>query len=191
MLQPVEQLAELFESYRRGQADPDPVGEEINDQRAIFAFFHCAESRDLAIESRASEATLWFMNAQPQLFGVPRGGWIETVRDRTPLWGNVGNRMAPGEAQSGGDLDDPHPIVRLMNRQWAGLPIDPVEAFEALEPVDSVIIGDVKSCQRKLERFAEAGVDRLMCLMQMGNISQESVLRSIRTTGGSLIPKLR
>jgi alkanesulfonate monooxygenase SsuD/methylene tetrahydromethanopterin reductase-like flavin-dependent oxidoreductase (luciferase family) len=191
MLQPVEQLEVLFDAYRRGQQDADPVVSSINDQRAIFAFYHCAETRQQAIDSRASEATLWFMNAQPQLFGVPRDGWIETVRDRTPLWGNVGNRMAPGESHSGGDLEDPHPIVRLMNRQWAGMEIDPVEAFEALEPVDSVIIGDVATCLAKLERYAEAGVDRLMCLMQMGNISQQSVMRSLRVTGEHIIPKFR
>ena len=45
-----------------------------------------------------------------------------------------------------------------MNRQWAGLELDPVEAYEALEPVDSVILGDAATCLGKLERYAEAGV---------------------------------
>jgi len=191
MLQPIEQLGVLFDAYRRGLEEGECVGERVNDQRAAFAFFHCAETRQQAIESRAAEATLWFMNAQPELFGVPRDLWVETVRDRTPLWGNVENRLEPGQIQSGGDPDDPHPIVRLMNRQWAGMEIDPVEAFEALEPIDSVVMGDAATCLRKLERYAEAGVDRLMCLMQMGDISQEMVMQSIRTAGERVIPKLR
>ncbi|MBJ22614.1 MAG: LLM class flavin-dependent oxidoreductase [bacterium] len=191
MLQPVEQLGVLFDAYRRGQENSDPVGEFVNDQRAAFAFFHCAETRQQAIDSRASEAALWFMNAQPRLFSVPRDMWIETVRDRTPLWGNAENRVVADEDQSGGDLEDPHPIVRLMNRQWAGLEIDPVEAYEALEPIDSVVIGDAETCLRKLDRYGEAGVDRLMCLMQMGHISQESILSCIRTAGELVIPKLR
>ncbi len=191
MLQPVEQLEVLFDAYRRGQEDADPVGEFINDQRAVFAFFHCAETREQAIDSRASEAALWFMNAQPRLFGVPRELWVETVRDRTPLWDHSEDRIVAGADQAGGDLNDPHPIVRLMNRQWANQEIDPVEAYEALEPIDSVIIGDAETCLRKLDRYQEAGVDRLMCLMQMGNISQEMVARSIRTAGELVIPKLR
>jgi len=191
MLQPVEQLEVLFDAYRRGQVDSDPVGELVNDQRAVFAFFHCAETRQQAIDSRASEATLWFMNAQPRLFGVPREMWIETVRDRTPLWDHMEDHLVFGQDQSGGDLDDPHPIVRLMNRQWAGLDVDPVEAYEALEPIDSVIIGDAATCLRKLDRYAEAGVDRLMCLMQMGHMSQEVITRCIVTAGELVVPKLR
>ena len=48
------------------------------------------------------------------------------------------------------DPDDPNPIVRLMNRQVLGYDIDPVEAYEALEDQDSVIIGDVDTCRRKI-----------------------------------------
>ncbi len=191
MLQPVEQLGVLFSAYRRGLQDCEPVSEMVNDQRAIFAFFHCAETRQQAIDSRASEAALWFMNAQAEVFGVPRDVWIETVRDRTPLWDHMEDRLDPGRAQSAGDLDDPHPIVRLMNRQWVGQDLDPVEAYEALEPIDSVIIGDADTCLRKLDRYKEAGVDRLMCLMQMGELSQQVVMRSIRATGELVIPKLR
>jgi alkanesulfonate monooxygenase SsuD/methylene tetrahydromethanopterin reductase-like flavin-dependent oxidoreductase (luciferase family) len=191
MLQPVDQLGVLFEHYRRGRAESDPAGALVNDQRAVFAFFHCAETRQQAIESRAAEATLWFMNAQPEVFGVPRHLWVETIRERTELWGNMEERVEPGEAHSAGDLDDPHPIVRLMNRQWAGQPLDPVEAYEALEPVDSVIIGDAELCLRKLARYAEAGVDRLMCVLQMGALDQAMITRTIRDAGELVIPKLR
>jgi alkanesulfonate monooxygenase SsuD/methylene tetrahydromethanopterin reductase-like flavin-dependent oxidoreductase (luciferase family) len=191
MLQPVDQLGVLFDAYQRGLEDCDPAGGFVNDQRAVFAFFHCAQTREAAIESRAAEAVLSFMNAQPQVFGVPRNLWVETIRDRTELWANMDLRMAPGETQGAGDIDDPHPIVRLMNRQWAGLDVDPVEAYEALELVDSVIIGDAPTCLRKLDRYAQAGVDRLMCLVQMGNLSQHFVARTIRDAGELILPKMR
>ncbi len=76
-----------------------------------------------------------------------------------------------------------------MNRQAAGEKIDPVEAYEALEPYDAVIIGDVETCRRKIERLEALGLDRLMCLMQMGPLSQEVVLRSIRVAGECLVPE--
>jgi alkanesulfonate monooxygenase SsuD/methylene tetrahydromethanopterin reductase-like flavin-dependent oxidoreductase (luciferase family) len=65
-----------------------------------------------------------------------------------------------------------------------------VEAYEALTPIDSVIIGDVETCRRKLARYADLGVDRLMCLMQMGHLEHRYAMRSIRTLGKQLIPEL-
>ena len=75
-----------------------------------------------------------------------------------------------------------------MNRQVLGEPIDPLEAYEALADQDSVIIGDVETCRRKIEKFQAAGFDRLMCLMQFGQLSHEQVLGSIRLVGDALIP---
>jgi alkanesulfonate monooxygenase SsuD/methylene tetrahydromethanopterin reductase-like flavin-dependent oxidoreductase (luciferase family) len=53
-----------------------------------------------------------------------------------------------------------------------------------------VIIGDVETCRRKIEKFQSAGFDRLMCLMQFGHLSHEQVLGSIRLVGEALIPEL-
>jgi alkanesulfonate monooxygenase SsuD/methylene tetrahydromethanopterin reductase-like flavin-dependent oxidoreductase (luciferase family) len=86
------------------------------------------------------------------------------------------------------DPDDENTIIRLMNRQVLGHEIDPVEAYEALEDQDSVIIGDVDTCRRKIERFRDAGFGRLMGLMQFGHLSHEQALGSIRRVGEALIP---
>jgi hypothetical protein len=79
--------------------------------------------------------------------------------------------------------------VRLLNRQLAGQALDPVEVYETLEPIESVIVGDVDLCRRKLARYAAIGTDRLMCLMQFGTLSHERVLASLRTTGEALVPE--
>ena len=86
------------------------------------------------------------------------------------------------------DPDDPNPIIRLMNRQVLGHPIDPVEAYEALADQDSVIIGDVETCRRKIEKYRDVGFDRLMCLMQFGHLDHDRVMASIRRVGEELIP---
>ncbi len=36
-----------------------------------------------------------------------------------------------------------------------------------------LIIGDVETCRRKLARYAELGVDRVMCLMQIGYLEHD------------------
>ena len=97
---------------------------------------------------------------------------------------------APEAAPTQEELDDPVPVIALMNRQRAGQVLDPVEVFEALEPLDTAIIGDVESCRAKLEKFAALGVDRLMCLMDFGALPHERVMESIRLVGKQLIPSL-
>ena len=87
---------------------------------------------------------------------------------------------APGRARGAGSP------ARL-----AGEKLDPVEACESLEPYDAVIIGDIDTCRRKITLLQELGLDRLMCLMQMGPLPHEVVMRSIRNAGEFLIPELK
>lgn len=192
LLSPVDSLATLFAHYQRGLDECDPAGAFVNDQKAVFAFFHCAESRREAIESRAAEATLWFMNIMPEVYSVRRKDWLEMLGRRAALFDNRGKILASGESQPHVDLDFDHPVplIALMNRQLTGQKLDPVEAYEVLEPIDAAIIGDVETCRKKLQRFAEIGVDRLMCLMQMAPLPHDVVMRSIRTAGKYLIPEL-
>jgi len=194
LLAPPETLSIAFEAYQRGLDHCEPAGALVNDQRALFSFFHCARTREEAIASEASAAALWFMNMQPDVYSVDRSDWIESIRAQSVMWASpTPMRVDPGETRRHVDLDldDPVPVIALMNRQLAGQKIDPVEAYEALEPYDAVIIGDVDSCRRKLERLQDLGVDRLMCLMQMGPLSHQVVMRSIRDAGECLIPELK
>ncbi len=189
MLSPMEHLEQLCEGHRKGLAECEPVSQVVNSQSAVFAFMHCADSEQEVIDSRAAEAAIWFMNAQADVFGIVREVWLSTLRDKLPLWETEDANIDPSIAQEIGDLDDPEPLIRLMNRQLAGLEIDPVEAYEVLLPLDAVLIGDVETCRRKLRAYRATGVDRVMCLMQVGSLPQEVVMRSLRTTGKFLVPE--
>ena len=87
------------------------------------------------------------------------------------------------------DLNDPVPVIRLLNRQLMGEKLDPEEVLSVLQEIESVVIGDVDECRAKIEGYRKIGIDRLMCLMSFGYIRQEDVLRSIRLTGEALIPE--
>ncbi len=156
----------------------------------MFTFVFCTETRDEAIASRAAEAALWYVNAAPKVFSVPRTVWTNLIRGNVNAANPVRSQGAVEESKVLVDLDpdDPNPIVRLMNRQVLGHDIDPVEAYEALEHQDSVIIGDVDSCRRKVEKYQAAGFGRLMCLMQFGHLPHDQVVASIRRVGEALIP---
>jgi len=55
---------------------------------------------------------------------------------------------------------------------------------------DMIIVGDPDECLRKILRYAEAGVDHLLCYMQFGDLPPEKVLRSIELLGEHVIPEL-
>ena len=193
LLSPVSVLETMLVDYEAGQAAcTDPVGKFVNDQRGVFTFVFCTETRAEAIESRAAEAALWYVNAAPKVFSVPRTVWTNLIRGNVSAGLHKRSQAAVDDNKVLVDLDpeDPNPIVRLMNRQVLGYEIDPVEAYEALEDQDSVIIGDVDACRRKAERYRGAGFGRLMCLMQFGHLPHDQVMASIRRVGEALIPEL-
>ncbi len=191
LLTSLANLRALLDQYDRGLREAKPVGAFVNAQRSIFTFTLCAETRKQAIESRAAEAVLWFINAAPSVFHVPRSVWIDAIRgefsDTRP---ERTTALAQAEVHDALDFDDPVPVIALLNRQVAGEKIDPVEAFEVMETIESVVIGDIEACRKKMERYAEVGCDRLMCLMQMGGVAHETVMESIRIVGEELVPNL-
>jgi alkanesulfonate monooxygenase SsuD/methylene tetrahydromethanopterin reductase-like flavin-dependent oxidoreductase (luciferase family) len=190
LLSPLATLRALLDHYERGLARCRPAGRFVNAQRAVFTFVHCAETRSEAISSRAAEAALWFVNAAPRVFQVPRRIWIDAIRGEFQSNDPSATRSIAVAEIPDDDLDDPVPVIRALNRQRAGLPLDPEEVYTALEPMESVVIGDVESCRKKMEGFARIGVDRLMCLMAFGALPQARVLSSLRLVGEKLLPEL-
>jgi alkanesulfonate monooxygenase SsuD/methylene tetrahydromethanopterin reductase-like flavin-dependent oxidoreductase (luciferase family) len=191
LLSPVSVLEQLLVEYDAGRAEAtDIVGREPNDQRAVFTFVHCTETIDDAIASRAAEAAMWYVNAAPRVFAVPRKIWTNMIRGNVNAGDSRGRAALddPTKIMVDLDPDDPNPIIRLMNRQVLGHPIDPLEAYESLADQDSVIIGDVATCRRKIEKYRDVGFDRLMCLMQFGHLDHDRVMASIRRVGEELIP---
>jgi len=187
---PVDRIAPSIADYERGLERCRPAGEFVNDQRAMFTIVFCAETEREAIESRAGEAALWFMNAAPHVFRVARENWVSLMRGAIGQGAASGRMLEGPEAPpSDEDLNDPVPAIALMNRQRAGHALDPEEVYEAIRPIDTVVIGDVATCRRKLESLAAQGLDRLMCLMHFGALPHEAALRSLRLVGERLLPE--
>jgi alkanesulfonate monooxygenase SsuD/methylene tetrahydromethanopterin reductase-like flavin-dependent oxidoreductase (luciferase family) len=189
LLTPLDSLAQLFAFYRRGLARCQPAGHFVNAQIAVFTFVHCAASKQDAIESRAGEAALWFVNAAPRVFNVPRSVWITQIRGALRPNDPAASASAGGaDSEPDDDVNDPIPVIRLLNRQKAGQALDPEEVYEVLDATESVVIGDPDRCREKMERYRAIGTDRLMCLHQFGALPQERVLGSIRRVGEHLVP---
>ncbi len=190
LFSPLHTLRDLFATYDKALETCRPVGKFVNNQKSVFTFMHCAETRAQAIASGAAESALWFLNAAPDVFQVPRSIWIDAIRGDVSSDDPRASKMVDrSDVRDEIDLNDPVPVIRLLNRQLAGEKIAPEEAFETLEEIESVVIGDVDSCRKKLEGYQGLEINRLMCLMSFGSIKQEDVLRSMRVAGEALIPE--
>lgn len=55
---------------------------------------------------------------------------------------------------------------------------------------DMIIVGDPDRCYEKMVRYAELGVDQLICYVQFGYLPHESVMRTIELLGTEVIPRL-
>ena len=98
---PLASLATLFAEYRKGLAACNaPVGAFKNEQISVFTFMHCAATRAQAIASRAAESALWFLNAAPNVFQVPRSLWIDAIRG-DPAWSGGDYRDQPLQGLTG------------------------------------------------------------------------------------------
>jgi alkanesulfonate monooxygenase SsuD/methylene tetrahydromethanopterin reductase-like flavin-dependent oxidoreductase (luciferase family) len=53
-----------------------------------------------------------------------------------------------------------------------------------------IIVGDPDQCLEKMVKYAELGVDQLICYSQFGYLKHEAVMRSIELCGTKLIPEL-
>jgi alkanesulfonate monooxygenase SsuD/methylene tetrahydromethanopterin reductase-like flavin-dependent oxidoreductase (luciferase family) len=155
----------------------------------VFTFVHAAKTEREAIESGAPQAALWYVSSAPRVFNVPRDIFYTAIRGSTDprSQGSIA-ALTEAERPDATDTTDPNPVVALLKRDFAGETISNEEIFETIGKLDSVVIGDVETCRRKMAGFRDIGVDRLMCLMQMGSVPQNAVLSSIRLAGERLIP---
>jgi alkanesulfonate monooxygenase SsuD/methylene tetrahydromethanopterin reductase-like flavin-dependent oxidoreductase (luciferase family) len=190
LLSPVGFLGQMLREHDRGLAACEqPAGHTVNAQKGCFTFVHVAETRAQAIANGAAWSALWYVNAAPLVFKVPRRVWYDMIK--AGLHPNSARDTAalashdPHEVEI--EADDPE-VVKVLKRMAQGQEISFEEAHEALEPLDSVVIGDPAHCIEKLKGYEGIGADRMMCLVQFGSIPHEAVLKSIALAGQHLVP---
>ncbi len=190
LLSPVAFLGQMLREHDRGLAAcREPAGATLNPQKGCFTFVHVAKSRAEAIANGAAWSALWYVNAAPVVFKVPRRVWYDMIkaglhpnsaRDTAAM-----ERLDPHEVEI--QPDDPE-VVRLLKRMAQGEEIGFEAAHAALEKLDSVVIGDPDHCREKVAGYRAIGADRLMCLMQFGAIPHAAVLESLALAGRHLVP---
>ena len=188
---PIESVAGMLEIYRKEIAGCDPVGKFVNDQVALFTFVHCADTEQEAIDNGAAAAAAWYVNTVIDFFEVRE--FFLRVQDELAAAVAASPDGALAEfarmqEQAAAQIEETD-MTRLLNRMSGGEHISNEEAYEILNEQDTVIIGDVDTCRRKMKRYEEIGVDRLMCFQQVGNLTPEAIKKSMRLVGERLIPE--
>jgi alkanesulfonate monooxygenase SsuD/methylene tetrahydromethanopterin reductase-like flavin-dependent oxidoreductase (luciferase family) len=160
----VEEVAGRIEAYRTRIRDAKPVGAFVNDQVGTFTITHCAETTERALANGADDAAIWYMLYAFQVLAL---------------------QGAPGgpAPKPYGDLLEKYPLVKKA--------AEGTVRFADLDAADVVVVGDPDACVRKFERYRRAGIDRVVCLMQVGRLSHEAIMESIRLFGRHVIPHFR
>lgn len=63
----------------------------------------------------------------------------------------------------------------------------PIETFHE---ADMVVVGDAERCYQKMKHYADLGCDSLICYVQFGYHSHESVMKTIEILGKEVLPEL-
>ena len=63
----------------------------------------------------------------------------------------------------------------------------PVEHFH---DADMIVVGDPERCFEKMCHYADLGVDELICYVQFGHHSHESVMKTIELIGKEVLPEI-
>ena len=187
---PLDALASMLDGYRAAISECDKPAASINNQAGVFTFVHAARTDKEAVHSGAPRSALWYVSSAPKVFNVPRDIFYQAIRGQTdPRSAPSTVALDQAETPDPDDISDPNPVVSLMKREFAGEEISNEEIFETIRHLDSVIIGDVATCGRKMAQFKEIGMDRLMCLVQMGEVPHTAVMNTIRLIGDEFIER--
>ena len=172
----VPQLADRVAVYRKALRDAKPVGRLVNDKAGAFTIVHVAESHEAALANHGADAAINYLLYAFRVLGGftdPGGAGMRREKAAEEIKSTPYRDMIAKE----------YPIILKMMRNEC--------TFEDLDAEDMVIVGDVERCARKVERYRDAGLDHMICLMQADRIPHEKVMRSIELFARQIIPRFR
>jgi alkanesulfonate monooxygenase SsuD/methylene tetrahydromethanopterin reductase-like flavin-dependent oxidoreductase (luciferase family) len=165
----------------------EPVGAFVNNQVGFFTFVHCAETDEQAMRNGAAAAAAWYTVTALTFFEAAKD-FVRTMKRHEELLKEPDGGGLTGEFLRHEVNDAPTDAQLLIGKVLQGQDVPDDEIFTVLSAQDSLIVGSPETCARKLRAYQDIGIDRMMCLQQMGGIAHDDVLTSIRLIG-DLIPE--
>ncbi|HEX3476227.1 MAG TPA: LLM class flavin-dependent oxidoreductase [Kofleriaceae bacterium] len=188
---PMSDVRAWVDLYRRAaRTTRTPVGAFVNDQIAFFTFVHCAPTDDEAMRNGAATAAAWY-TCMAFAFFEAKEMFLQIAAEQEALANSLAGGGLTGQLvrdQAARGVAAPNRAQILIGRILQGETVSDDEVFDTLSAQDSLIVGSPETCRRKIQQFAELGVDRLMCFQQVGSLPHDKVMKSIRLVG-ELIPE--
>lgn len=164
---PPEGVKESIDIYRAAVANcTQPLGAYVNNQAATFTMTACASTRDKAIEA-ARESFEWYPKHGARIIG----------------------QLAEWMAGEGKDLGNYAYAGDMNAHDKAGM-LDYL-TLDYLTSTGACVLGTPDECAEQCERYAAAGVDLLLCLVNPYKISHEAVMETIELMGREVIPQFK
>jgi len=159
-------LEGAIDSYRQALREAQPVGEFVNAQFAATTIAVVAPTDKEALEY-GRPAAQFFQDSINVLF-VPWAG----KKDAPPSY-----QFYVGLAQ----------LIEERRRQQGDGEDRFMEAWER----GALCIGSPERARRIVQKYAEAGIDQLIFLVQAGRLPHQKVMQTIRLLGEEVIPHFR
>lgn len=188
---PPTQVSDWIGLYRRAVREcTKPVGRFVNDSVAFFTFVHCAETDEQARKNGAAAAAAWYTSTAFTFFEAKEYFLVKLAEQKALLAAPDGGGLAGQYLREQAAKPEPPNAAQLViGRIMQGEVVPPDEIYEALSAQASLIVGSPETCRKKMQAYADLGIDRLMCFHQVGGLRHEDVMKSIRLIG-ELIPEL-
>jgi alkanesulfonate monooxygenase SsuD/methylene tetrahydromethanopterin reductase-like flavin-dependent oxidoreductase (luciferase family) len=162
LLQPVEKMAEHINAYRAAQAiaTPDDMLTRVQNNRV--GVYTLVHAYDDPDDAAAYG--LW----------ESVNWWYRHLAEFTLQWELA---QLPDE-----EKDKIFPLLRPVAEGKV-----PVEQYQEQ---DMIILGTGEECLRKILRYAEVGVDELLCYVQFGDLPHDKVMRNLEILAKDVMPEL-
>ncbi|MFY1827594.1 LLM class flavin-dependent oxidoreductase [Myxococcus fulvus] len=186
-----EEVAEMIHLYREAlRTRCEPVGDFVNDQVAFFTFVHCADTEREAMENGAAKAAAWYTSGSFTFFEA-KDHFVKSAAELEALAKDPAGGGLTGQYLRRKDPNAPQSQAqRILGRIMSGEAVPDEQVWEVLSAQDSLIVGTKDQVRQGLKRYEALGIDALMSFHQVGALSHEAVLKSIRLTG-ELIPEFK
>ncbi|MFC0430093.1 LLM class flavin-dependent oxidoreductase [Kutzneria buriramensis] len=183
MWESLERVGRMIKLYRAAvESCTDPVGSFVNNQVGYFTFVHCAETDEQAMRNGAAAAAAWYTVTALRFFEAATE-FAATMQRHQDLLDSPDGGGLTGDFLRGEIDNAPTDAQLLIGRVLQGEDVPDEEVFTVLSAQQSLIVGSPETCREKLQVYADLGIDRLMCLHQIGSIPDEAVTTSIRLIG--------
>jgi alkanesulfonate monooxygenase SsuD/methylene tetrahydromethanopterin reductase-like flavin-dependent oxidoreductase (luciferase family) len=164
---PPEEVKQKIDVYRAAVATcREPIGAYVHDEAATFTMAVCAPTEEEAWAT-ARESFEWYPKAGARLIASVAGYAADLQQDR----GSYGYAADLLSVDEGGLLD--------------------LLTLEHLAGTGACVLGTPDQCIEMCQRYEEAGVDLLLCLVNPYKIGHEQVMQTIELMGRHVIPKFR